>query len=143
MLLDLVQGQVRLRSRPDQAALGLLGHAFPRVRKSVAEALYVRLLTLDELDFSLQPEASAAPAPAADAALALLADTAWDGSLAIARAQRAALHGLLGVAPSAEAAAAEAAADAREGGGARGGGAAGDGFEEDRSYGALVREMGY
>lgn len=128
-----------------QAALGLLGHAFPRVRKSVAEALYVRLLTLDELDFALPAAAAPSPTADADAALALLADTAWDGALATARAQRAALRALLGVEPSAEALAAEAAADARgEGGSARGGGGgAGDGLEDDRSYGALVREMGY
>lgn len=143
-----------------QGALALLGHPFPRVRKAVAEALYVRLLTLDD-DFTLL-EAPAAPAssvaaggggagggaPDMERVLAILADTAWDGPVAAARAQRDALLAALRIELSKEAAAAEAAAAAEGSSGSAssrhaGGGASGLADEEDGTYGALVREMGY
>lgn len=143
-----------------QAALSLLGHAYPRVRKAVAEALYVRMLVLDDTSFATpRPvDGSAAAAAAtegadvtaratgvdASAALELLSVTAWDGPVDEARVRRGALHAFLGVEPSREAAAAEAAAEA--GGSARGRtapGGVGGGDEDDGTYGALVREMGY
>ena len=147
-----------VRGRAMQAALSLLGHAYPRVRKTVAEALYVRMLMLDDTSFATPPrpaEGSAAAAtegpghtPGVDvsAALELLSVTAWDGPVEEARARRGALHAFLGVEPSRETAAAEAAAEAGGSASARGraapGGVAG-GDEDDGTYGALVREMGY
>jgi hypothetical protein len=143
-----------------QSLIALLGHAFPRVRKHVAEALYVRLLTLDDLFRGGSPQSGpdvptpgTTPAPDLDAALAVLSDTAWDGaSLAEARSRRERVFLLLGVAPPPDLATVEsgtgagsAAGAARRAGGGAGvaGGDDGGADGEDGSYGALVREMGY
>lgn len=121
--------------------LDLLGHTFPRVRKVTAEALYVKAMTVG--DALLPP---GAPAPASlDGALSLLTATAWDADLPAVLVARDALYPLLAVAMPAARSGADPAifgAKPSAGGGGGKGGAAGDG-EDDGSYGALVREMGY
>ena len=134
----------------------MLWHTYPRVRKAVAESLYVKLLTLEDASFAPPPppalvestadaatQSSSSLSVDTDAAMTVLADTVWDGAVPAARRQRALLYGMFGIEPSKELALAESAAESAGSDAAARGRGAGVGDEEDGTYGALVREMGY
>jgi tubulin-specific chaperone D len=139
-----------------RSALGLLAHKFPRVRKHMAELMYVRLLAAG--DEHEQPEAVAAPTVSAaaggaedgqteppleapptftpeaiDDALDLLTGAVWDGTQEEARSARDALAGVLHVELPAAAAS----------GSRRASGSTGAAKDELESYEALVRDAGY
>jgi tubulin-specific chaperone D len=141
-----------------RSAVGLLAHKFPRVRKHMAELMYVRLLAAgeehEEQEAVTAPTVSAAgvveegetapallqPPPsftpeAIDDALDLLTGAVWDGTQEEARSARDALAGVLHV---------ELPAAAVSGSGSRrASGSAGAAKDELESYEALVRDAGY
>jgi hypothetical protein len=140
----------------------LLLHPFPRVRKTTAERLYVRLLTLDEEMWRGEGGAGAGgDGVNVDAAQAVLTEAPWDADAAmgdgVLLAARDSLYARLGLAgdggalPAVRSGVGEGATmwtrrtgGASVGGGAGGGGAGGGAAAAAaEDYGDLVREMGY
>ncbi|CAB1111562.1 unnamed protein product [Ectocarpus sp. CCAP 1310/34] len=108
-----------------------LGHRFPNVRKTVAEAMYLKLLANEDVvDEAVYEEA-----------LDILTCTAWDGDLQTAKDARSALAQLLGV--SVPTAAANKKAGAGTGDAAAKGGGNPRKADEMESYESLVRTVGY
>jgi hypothetical protein len=140
--------------------LDLLGHPFPRVRKSVAEQMYVRLLMLEETDLAVTDGAlystiiltlcmknthTPPPLPAAglSGVLSALTETSWDGPLAAVLGARDSMYPLFGL-PVPEGRMGTSADDrALASGAGSSGGMNGGGEIDFSSYGALTREAGY
>eukprot|EP00899_Mesostigma_viride_P006535 jgi/Mesvir1/15883/Mv02791-RA.1 len=85
------------RGQSLQALLNLLVFRYPKVRKHCAEALYLRLLSMDSED--MPPEESGMPS--IGDALEILSETAWDAPVAEVKTKRDLLYGCLGVEPPA------------------------------------------
>ena len=117
------------------SVLDLMGHLFPTVRKSAAERLYVKLLELQD-DFSHRS------AEEFDRALDILTETVWQGDDDPALEARDRLYEPLGLSVPPH------RMGARLESGGRYGWPVGDGsgkfvHDENASYMALVREVGY
>eukprot|EP00873_Tetraselmis_striata_P016212 jgi/Tetstr1/436476/TSEL_025304.t1 len=102
VLCHLLAGGKEVRAAGLRAALGLLIHRVPKVRKFVAEQLYVSLLTRqDDID-DIGDDAF-------EGIYDVLTGTVWDGSAAAAKEARAGIYPLLGMEPPKPKAGAEAA----------------------------------
>jgi hypothetical protein len=113
-----------------------------QVRKTTAEKLYVRILTMEDKF----------PGASVDGVLAVLTDTAWSGPIAVCLRQRDLLYGMFGMeVPSVRSGLgatdqhvmAESTAHTDDAPGAPGATTRGDGGDDFDSYGALVKEAGY
>ena len=121
------------------AILDLLCHPFPRVRKTTADKLYVRLLSLEPSSFGANQESI-------DEAAQLITETAWDEPFSSRLLDaRDALYPKFNLTPPegrmGTSAQDRAMANGEGRGGSGGGGDAGD--EDFSSYGALYRASGY
>ncbi|CAN0255241.1 unnamed protein product, partial [Hapterophycus canaliculatus] len=106
------------RARALRNSVLFLGHRFPNVRKTTAEALYLKLLANEDVVRVIPPYpcgvatieafiSTGTPSPSSaslrpqqavyDEALDILTCTAWDGDLHTAKSARSALANLLGV----------------------------------------------
>ena len=126
-----------IRTRALGALLELLVHPFPRVRKTTAERLYVRLLTMD----------AAGVAGLCDRmVLDILTDCRWDASLDVAGTARDKIYPLLLGSPPPERSGVDVSHDAPTASRSRGsaaGGRAGSSTVVDEGYSSLVRDAGY
>ena len=150
---------IPLPPSPSSGAVGLLlellGHPFPRVRKTTAEGMYVRLLTLEGTagwgeaaaappSFSSATDGVASTPPSATErhaeVVAILTSTPWESEdlAGAVLPPRDHLYALLGVLPPGVKEEAGGGVKGKAGGG--GGGGAAPAADD---YGALVREMGY
>jgi len=122
------------------AILDLLCHPFPRVRKTTADKLYVRLLSLEPSSFGANQESI-------DEAAQLITETAWDEPFSSRLLDaRDALYPKFNLTPP-EGRMGTSAQDRAmangEGRGGSGGGGGDAGDEDFSSYGALYRASGY
>jgi hypothetical protein len=115
--------------------LDLLCHPFPKVRKVVAESLYVKLLTLGD-SLACTGEKSGVNV---EAAVATLTETPWDSELPGLVAPRDRIYTYLGL----DMPAARSAIDPDVFGVVQKAAGKAGAADDDGSYGALVREMGY
>lgn len=142
-LLAMTRWEAPVGSAAMMTVLDLLGHAFPKVRRTVAEKMYVHLLgDHGNAHLDAHPESL-------DKAAELLASVPWDASLSAAATVRDELYGLLGLSVPELRMGAKAPGGGvysgfvgGEGVDRLGGGAAGL-SDEHASYAALVQEMGY
>jgi hypothetical protein len=131
--LGLLHFPLAIRESSLTNLLDLLGHPFPRVRKTISEKLYIRLLTVDE----------AILAENLETVMSLLTETSWDAPLDVVVIARDKLYSLLqismpdnrmGISIDDQNLAKGVQANGTEGGG---------GSDEYTSYGALARDAGY
>ncbi|CAM9179699.1 unnamed protein product [Scytosiphon promiscuus] len=122
------------RARALRNSVLFLGHRFPNVRKTTAEALYLKLLANEEI----------VEEAVYDEALDILTCTAWDGDLQEAKSARSGLAKLLGVnnVPAPKKAAGSSGGGETDAA-APGGGGKPRKADELESYESLVRTMGY
>ena len=130
-----LKGPVESKNRRISTCLQLLAHKYPKVRKALAEQLYISLMSHGD---AVMPESEETQ----DAILATLADSDWLGDLASAKALRLPLYSMFGIEPPAATAASGPSASANNMSSTGQEGQAPKKPEEE-TYGELVKTMGY
>lgn len=133
VLLGALSFEPPVRTEALVSLLDLLCHDFPKVRKTTAERLHIRILTIEDKF----------PGVAVDSVLALLTETAWMGPLEGCLGPRDALYPLLDIPVPAVRMGVSRLAGQDHGAGAGARTGAGSRGETYDSYGALVKEAGY
>lgn len=130
-----LKGPVESKNRRISTCLQLLAHKYPKVRKALAEQLYISLMSHGD---AVMPESEETQ----DAILATLADSDWLGDLASAKALRLPLYSMFGIEPPAATAASGSSTSANNTG-STGQESQAPKKPEEETYGELVKTMGY
>ena len=87
VLCGLLRADAEVRRRALSALLLLLSHKWPRVRRFVAEKLYLALMAAEDV----------VPEEALDEVNDILTETLWDDAIAVARERRNRISDLVGL----------------------------------------------